>query len=112
MERTRPERSGLVRCRTGTSSKLRNRRGMNASSSTTPLRRRNRHSLRLLEKPSGPAGPGRVVERWLFVWRWETWAKDSALERRPRAGWALTYRRALVASQDALDDYELVEFAA
>ncbi len=85
---------------------------MNASSSTTPLRRRRRRSLRLLEKPTGPAGPGRVVERWLFVWRWETWATESAMERRPRGGWALTYRRALIASQDALDDYALVEFAA
>jgi hypothetical protein len=85
---------------------------MEASSSTTPAERRKRRSLRLLEKPSGPGGPGRVVERWLFVWRWETWNKESALERRPRAGWALTYRGALIASQDALDDYALVEFAA
>jgi hypothetical protein len=84
---------------------------MNAPGSTTPLGRRKRRSLRLLEKPTGPAGPGRVVERWLFVWRWETWNRESAPERRPRGGWAWTYRRALVASQDALDDYELVELA-
>jgi len=104
----------VARVRTGnTSSKLRNgESALNASSSTTPWGRRKRRSLRLLEKPSGPAGPGRAVERWLFVWRWETWARESAPERRPRGGWALTYRRALVASQDALDDYELVDVAA
>jgi hypothetical protein len=63
---------------------------------------------RLLEEaPRGKAGPGRVVERWLCVWRWETWASQRELARRPRAGWSLTYRRALVSSQDALDDYEL-----
>jgi len=85
---------------------------MNASSTTTALRRRERRSPRLLEKPRGPAGPGRVVERWWLVWRWETWASESALARRPRGGWALTYQRALIASQDALDDYELVDIAA
>ncbi len=42
------------------------------------------------------------------MWRWETWATDLALERRPRAGWSLTYRRALVRSQDAMDDYTIV----
>jgi hypothetical protein len=85
---------------------------MNASSHTTALRRRERRSPRLLEKPRGPAGPGRVVERWGLVWRWETWASESELERRPRAGWAVTYRRAVIASQDALDDYALVDVAA
>jgi hypothetical protein len=78
---------------------------MNASSSTPALRPRRRP--RLLEKPDGPAGPGRVVERWLLLWRWETWASEYALPRRPRGGWAWTYRRAVIASQDALDDYEL-----
>lgn len=85
---------------------------MNASSHTTALRRRERRPPRLLEEPRGPAGPGRVVERWGLVWRWETWARESALERRPRAGWALSYRRALIASQDALDDYALVDVPA
>jgi hypothetical protein len=80
---------------------------MHASSSTTTLGGRKRRRRRLLEVPDGPGGPGRVVERWMLLWRWETWASDSALERRPRGGWALTYRQALIASQDALDDYEL-----
>jgi hypothetical protein len=53
-----------------------------------------------------------VVERWMLMWRWETWASESELARHPRGGWALTYRQALIASQDALDDYELVDVAA
>ena len=85
---------------------------MNASSTTSPLRRSHSRRTRLHEKPHGPAGPGRAVERWLLLWRWETWASESELERRPRAGWAITYRRALVASQDALDDYALVDIRA
>jgi hypothetical protein len=84
---------------------------MNASSHTTVLRPRRRRS-RLVETIDGPGGPGRVVERWMLMWRWETWASESALARRPRGGWALTYRQALIASQDALDDYELVDVAA
>ena len=76
--------------------------------SSPALHRLTRRSPRLLEAPGGKAGPGRVVERWLCVWRWETWASQFELARRPRAGWSLTYRRALVCSQDALDDYELV----
>jgi hypothetical protein len=84
---------------------------MNASSPTTALGRRRRGRARLLEKPDGPSGPGRAVERWLLLWRWETWASESALARRPRAGWSLTYRAALVASQDALDDYALFDVA-
>jgi len=82
---------------------------MNASSTTSALRRGHGSRTRLHESPHGPAGPGRAVERWFLLWRWETWASESELERRPRAGWALTYRRALVASQDALDDYALVD---
>ena len=69
-----------------------------------------RHRLgspRLIERQGGSGGPGRVIERWLLFWRWETWASESDLRRRPRAGWSLTYPRALIASQDALDDYEL-----
>ncbi len=62
---------------------------------------------RLREAPRGRSGPGRVVERWLWLWRWETWASEFELARRPRGGWALTYQRALIRSQDALDDYEL-----
>jgi hypothetical protein len=84
---------------------------MNASS-TTSAPRKGRPRRRLHEEPHGPAGPGRAVERWLLFWRWETWARESALERRPRGGWALTYRRALVASQDALDDYALLDVSA
>jgi len=80
---------------------------MNASSSTTALGRRGRGRTCLHERPRGPGGPGRTVERWLLFWRWETWASESELARRPRAGWALTYHRAVIASQDALDDYEL-----
>jgi hypothetical protein len=48
-----------------------------------------------------------MVERWLCLWRWETWASQAVLARRPRAGWTLTFRAALRTSQDALDDYEL-----
>jgi hypothetical protein len=84
---------------------------MNASSPTHALRPRERRAPHLLEKPRGPGGPGRVVERWWLAWRWETWASEGALERRPRGGWALSYRRAVIASQDALDDYELVDVA-
>jgi hypothetical protein len=76
------------------------------------MERRRRRGARLLEKPHGPFGPGRAVERWMVFWRWETWASESALARRPRGGWALTYRRAVIASQDALDDYALVDIAA
>ncbi|MCW3032289.1 MAG: hypothetical protein QOK19_873 [Solirubrobacteraceae bacterium] len=68
---------------------------------------RARRRARLLESPRGTSGPGRIVERWLCVWRWETWASDSQLPRRPRAGWSWTYRGAVISSQDALDDYEL-----
>jgi hypothetical protein len=63
--------------------------------------------LRLMESSRGSSGSGRLVERWLLLWRWETWASEFELARRPRAGWSLTYRRALICSQDALDDYEL-----
>ncbi len=81
---------------------------MNLSTDPSPaLPRRTRREPRLLEAPRGRSGPGRVVERWLFVWRWETWASQLELPHRPRAGWSLTYRRALISSQDALDDYEL-----
>jgi hypothetical protein len=48
-----------------------------------------------------------MVERWLCLWRWETWASQAVLARRPRAGWSLTFRGAVRTSQDALDDYEL-----
>jgi hypothetical protein len=74
--------------------------------STAPSPRTSRRA-RLLESPRGTGGPGRIVERWLCLWRWETWASDSQLPRRPRAGWSLTYRGAVISSQDALDDYEL-----
>jgi hypothetical protein len=74
---------------------------------STALSSRARRRARLLESPRGTGGPGRMVERWLWLWRWETWASDSQLRRRPRAGWSLTYRGALISSQDALDDYEL-----
>jgi hypothetical protein len=72
---------------------------------TSPARSSRRP--RLLEAPWGKAGPGRMVERWLCLWRWETWASQAVLARRPRAGWTLTFRAALRTSQDALDDYEL-----
>jgi hypothetical protein len=85
---------------------------MHASSSSRALRPRRRRRPRLFESPHGAHGPGRVVERWLLLWRWETWASESALARRPRGGWKLTYRQALIASQDALDDYKLVEATA
>lgn len=75
-----------------------------ASSSPPPLRGPR---IQLLEKPGGETGAGRLIERWLWLWRWETWAAGSAQGRRPRAGWSLTYRRALQSSQDALDDYEI-----
>jgi len=94
-----------------TSSKLPRARAMNARTRTIP-RPGHRRRARLLEKPRGAGGPGRRVERWMLLWRWETWASESALARRPRGGWELTYRRALIASQDALDDYELVAVAA
>ncbi len=74
--------------------------------STAASSSRLRARARLFEAP-GNGGPGRVVERWFCLWRWETWASQSELRRRPRAGWSLTYRGALVSSQDALDDYEL-----
>ncbi len=73
----------------------------------TSLRTRFGYRARLVERHTGPGGPGRTIERWVWLWRWETWASESELARRPRAGWSLTYARALVASQDALDDYEL-----
>ena len=79
-----------------------------ASPYSTAPQARTRRRARLLETPQGTAGPGRVVERWLCLWRWETWASQFELPRRPRAGWSLTYRGALVSSQDALDDYDLV----
>ena len=78
-----------------------------ASPYSTAAQARIRRRARLLETPHGKAGPGRAVERWLCLWRWETWASQSELARRPRAGWSLTYRGALVSSQDALDDYDL-----
>ena len=86
---------------------------MDASSSSTPLGRRKRRSLRLLEKPRGPSGPGRVVERWLLVL---ALGDVGAGNPRPNAARAEVGRSpiasALVASQDALDDYELVDVAA
>jgi hypothetical protein len=78
-----------------------------STSRSTARSPRKRRRARLLESPRGTDGPGRIVERWLWLWRWETWASDSQLQRRPRAGWSLTYRGALISSQDALDDYEL-----
>ncbi len=81
---------------------------MNLSTpSSMALHPRIRRRARLLETPRGTGGPGRVVERWMCLWRWETWASDSELARRPRAGWSMTYSGALISSQDALDDYEL-----
>jgi hypothetical protein len=86
---------------------------MNLSTPTaTAPEARTRRSPRLLETPRGTAGPGRVIERWLCLWRWETWASQSELARRPRAGWSLTYRGALISSQDAMDDYELAAGAS
>jgi hypothetical protein len=82
------------------------------STSSTIASPRLKRRARLLESPRGSGGPGRVVERWLWLWRWETWASQSELPRRPRAGWSLTYRGALISSQDALDDYELAPSAA
>jgi hypothetical protein len=82
---------------------------MSTTTPSTLMHPRFRSRARLLEKPSGADGPGRAVERWLCLWRWETWASESELARRPRAGWSLTYRRAVIASQDALDDYELYQ---
>jgi hypothetical protein len=86
---------------------------MNLSTpSATASPTRSRRHTRLLETPRGTSGPGRVIERWLCLWRWETWASQSELARRPRAGWSLTFRGALISSQDALDDYELAAGAA
>lgn len=80
----------------------------NMSAHPSALQTRLRPRARLIEKLADIDGPGRAIERWwLFLWRWETWASESELARRPRAGWSLTYRQALIASQDALDDYEL-----
>ncbi|MGO9488239.1 MAG: hypothetical protein ACLQBB_04325 [Solirubrobacteraceae bacterium] len=73
----------------------------------TALNRRLGHRARLVELRADLHGPGRAIERWLCLWRWETWASAADLARRPRAGWSLTYGRALIASQDALDDYQL-----
>ncbi len=78
-----------------------------SSASTSNLRPEKRSRARLLELPPGRGGAGRLVERWMWLWRWETWAGDRELARRPRGGWSLTYRAALVSSQDALDDYEI-----
>jgi hypothetical protein len=80
---------------------------MNVSTYPGRSTARSRRHLRLLEAPWGKAGPGRMVERWLCLWRWETWASQAVLARRPRAGWSLTFRGAVRTSQDALDDYEL-----
>jgi hypothetical protein len=81
---------------------------MNMSAHPSAMQTRLRSRARLIEKPADIDGPGRAIERWwLCLWRWETWASESELARRPRAGWSLTYRQALIASQDALDDYEL-----
>jgi hypothetical protein len=62
---------------------------------------------RLYESAGGAGGAGRLVERWGFLWRWETWVSDAPLARRPRGGWTLTYASALKASEDALQDYAL-----
>jgi hypothetical protein len=62
---------------------------------------------RLYESAGGPDGAGRLVERWGFLWRWETWVSAAPLARRPRGGWTLTYAAALKASEDALQDYAL-----
>jgi hypothetical protein len=68
---------------------------------------RRRSKARLYESAGGPDGAGRLVERWGFLWRWETWVSDAPLARRPRGGWTLTYVGALKASEDALQDYAL-----
>jgi hypothetical protein len=72
----------------------------------TPSDRR-RSKPRLYESAGGPDGAGRLVERWGFLWRWETWVSNAPLARRPRGGWTLTYAAALKASEDALHDYTL-----
>jgi hypothetical protein len=68
---------------------------------------RRRSTTRLYESAGGPDGAGRLIERWGFLWRWETWVSDAPLARHPRGGWTLTYSGALKASDDALADYEL-----
>jgi hypothetical protein len=72
-----------------------------------PPSNRRRSKTRLYESAGGPDGAGRLVERWGFLWRWETWVSDAPLARRPRGGWTLTYAAALKASEDALQDYAL-----
>ena len=67
---------------------------------------RRRAKTRLYET-GGTGGAGRLIERWGFLWRWETWVSDAPLARRPRGGWTLTYAGALKASEDALQDYDL-----
>jgi len=84
---------------------------MSLISPPSTLRSRLGPRTRLVER-GNPASPGRVIERWWCLWRWETWASEADMARRPRAGWSLTYRGALIASQDALDDYELASATA
>jgi hypothetical protein len=70
----------------------------------TPSPRRAK--ARLYEQ-AGPGGAGRLIERWGLLWRWETWASETPLSRRPRGDWTLTYARAVAASGRALEEYSL-----
>jgi hypothetical protein len=65
-----------------------------------------RRTARLYEQ-AGRGGAGRLVERWGLLWRWETWASDVPLSRRPRGGWTLTYAAAVATSSRVLQGYSL-----
>ena len=86
-------------------------RGFPPALMSTALQRQRSRSRpqapRLFERPPQPPGSTRIIERRFGLWRWRTWASDETLASRPRSGWALRFSRALVATQDALDDYQL-----
>ena len=80
---------------------------MLVSEKSLGLQSPGRAMTRFIERPEGPGGPGRLIERRFGLWRWKTWASENVMASRVRSGWSLRRSRALIATSDALDDYKL-----
>jgi hypothetical protein len=76
-------------------------------SKASPGERRRRERGRRFERSAASTGAGRIIERRFGLWLWKTWASEQIGTSRFRYGWALRFSRALTATEDALDDYEL-----